>query len=380
MQTLHRKTDLRVRLFFRSRRPAKLRRKVVAIGAAIVVGVTCAGAATGHAESELKTWTEPHMGTRFTIRAWVDSDRSQAADRAADRAFAKVAGLNRICSDYVSDSEINRLHDSPAGTPVPISATLASILTTAQALSVETEGAFDVTLGPLIRQWRLSRKNTRLPRPEHLSDALARSGYRNLTIDDVQPSATLRVDGMQLDLGGIAKGCAADAALQIMKAAGFSRSLVAASGDIAVGDPPPERAHWRVGIRGLDSETVSADHTPLPGDLTDLIALSNAAISTSGDLEQSIVIDGTRYSHIVDPKTGLGLTHRRSVSVIAPTATESDSLATACSVLDRASALALIEKRGAGYHIRIRELDSDGELTVTDSDNFPPTLSAARKQ
>lgn len=314
------------------------------------------------------------MGTRFIIRAWVPSDQTAAADEAAASAFAKVAELNQICSDYVADSEINRLCDSPAKSPIPISETLASILITAQNLSVESDGAFDVTIGPLIRQWRLSRKNTRLPRPEHLSDALARSGYRNLLIDPKAPTATLHVDDMQLDLGGIAKGYAADAALSIMKAAGFPRTLVAASGDIAVADPPPDKPHWRVGIRGLDSATAPDPQNQLLGGLTGLIALRNAAISTSGDLEQSVVIDGTRYSHIVDPKTGFGLSHRRSISVIAPTATESDSLATACSVLDKAAALALIDERGSCYHIRIRELDSDDQLTVTDSENFPSTL------
>ncbi len=374
METHHRKTDLRVRLFCRLSQQGQY----LAIAVAIVVAITCGLAGTTHAESELKTWIEPHMGTKFTIRAWVASDQTEVGDEAAARAFARVAELNQICSDYVADSEINRLRDSPFGSPVAISETLASILITAQNLSAETDGAFDVTLGPLIRQWRLSRKNTRMPRPEHLTDALARSGYRNLLIDPKVPSATLRVDGMQLDLGGIAKGCAADAALETMKASGFSRSLVAASGDIAIGDPPPGKDHWRVGIRGLESETTPDPQNKLPGDLTGLIALSNAAISTSGDLEQSIVIEGTRYSHIVDPKTGLGLSHRRSVSVIAPTTTESDSLATACSVLDKTAALALIKKRGPAYHIRIRELDSNGELTVTDSKNFPPTLSAER--
>jgi len=327
-----------------------------------------------NAGTELLTWVEPHMGTKFTIRAWVDTEQTAAANEAAAQAFAKVAELNRICSDYIADSEINQLREIPSGTPAAISESLASILISAQELSAETDGAFDVTIGPLIRQWRLSRKNTRLPRPEYLSSALARCGYQHLKISSNPPTVTLGVEGMQIDLGGIAKGCAADAALDVMKEAGFAKSLVAASGDIAVGDPPPGKDHWRVGIRGLEPKVVDDSQKKLPGDLTGLIALSNAAISTSGDLEQSIVIDGTRYSHIVDPETGLGLTYRRSVSVIAPTAGESDSLATACSVLDRKAALALIKKRGPGYHIRIRQLDLDGKLTITETENFPPGI------
>ena len=334
----------------------------------------------------LHTWKEPHMGTVFTIRVSTNDEQKAAANDAVAAAFRRIAEINQACSDYVADSEIRTIAAHPAGKPVTISATLAPVLANASDLATETNGAFDPTIGPLIRQWRLSRKNSRLPRAEALAAAQRRSGYSKLTIDPAAPSATFAIADMQLDLGGIAKGYAADEALQTLREEGFPHSLVAASGDIVVGAPPTGKTAWRVGIRGLKTEAAQAeddgsDHAEydLPADLTGLIELKNAAISTSGDLNQFITIDDIRYSHIVDPHTGLGLTRRCSVTIIAPTAIESDSLATACSILDTQTALALIQKRGAGYHIRIRELDDSGKLRITESADFPSAVDPSPK-
>lgn len=364
------KTGLRVRLFFRL--PA------LAIGLALLLPAGSPVRATdADTPRELVTWTEPHMGTVFTIRVWVanNPDETQKAEGAVSLAFQKIGELDQICSDYIASSELNGLHRHDAETPVEISRTLADILQRSRQLSERTDGAFDVTIGPLIRQWRLSRKNSRLPRKQQLDAAFAATGYQNLVLDfpsgDASPTATLRVPGMKLDLGGIAKGSAADAALATLRSHGFPQSLVAASGDIAVGDPPPGKDSWRVGIQGLASDAEPVKEASLPGDLTGLIELSNAAISTSGDLRQWITIDGTRYSHIVDPTTGLGLTRRRSVSVIAPNATDSDSLATACSVLTWDAASSLISDLGGDYAIQLRELDDDGKLIIRQSKNFP---------
>ncbi|MCB1236175.1 MAG: FAD:protein FMN transferase [Verrucomicrobiae bacterium] len=289
----------------------------------------------------LLTFQRGAMGTRFTIRVWVESSaRAEAAQAAADAAFARILDLERIFSDYRADSEIVKLAARPAGMPVPVSRELLAVLDRTQRLSRETGGAFDVTLGPMIRLWRQSRKNTALPTEERLADARARSGWQKVEIDREAPAVTLAMDRMVLDFGGVAKGYAADEALAILRRRGFPRSLVAGSGDIALGDPPGGKSGWRIGIRSLD---VALAETP--EDLSGTVELANAAISTSGDTEQSIVIGGVRYSHIVDPKTGLGLTERIAVTVIGPDAATTDSLATAVSVLGREKGLALIESK-----------------------------------
>jgi thiamine biosynthesis lipoprotein len=138
---------------------------------------------------------------------------------------------------------------------------------------------------------------------------------------------------MQLDLGGIAKGYAADEALRLLKGRGMPRALVAASGDIAIGDPPPGQRGWKIAISGMDADAVSATPTLL---------LKNCGVSTSGDTEQFIEIDHVRYSHIVDPRTGLGLTNRIQATIIAPHTTASDSLATTVCVLGPKRGLALV--------------------------------------
>ena len=163
---------------------------------------------------------------------------------------------------------------------------------------------------------------------------------------------------MQLDAGGIAKGYAADAALEVLRSAGYGRSLVAAGGDLAIGDPPPDRKGWTVALEGL-----IPDH-PAPGSP---IVVSRCGVSTSGDEEQWVEIGGVRYSHIIDARTGAALTGRRSVTVIAPAGTLSDGLATAVSVLGPARGLALVAKTpGASASIsfadggRVRTVTSPG--------------------
>ena len=149
------------------------------------------------------------------------------------------------------------------------------------------------------------------------------TGYRLLSLDPVARTVTVSREGMQLDAGGIAKGFAADAALAGLRDAGLRRALVAAGGDLAVGDAPPGRAGWQIDLAGLD-EANTAPGSPL--------VLSNCGISTSGDAEQWVEIDGVRYSHVLDPRTGVGLTGHTSATVVAADATTSDTLATAVEV------------------------------------------------
>ena len=301
------------------------------------------------AKGQLLTFQEPHMGTLFTIRIWLPSapenrlKRVQSAIKEGTvddcrgysrKAFDRVAELNRIFSDYLVDSELSQLSLAPAKKPVPVSDDLLKILIRAREMSEKTDGAFDVTIGPMIRLWRRTRKNRSLPTTEQIAGARERTGYEKLIIDPKSKTVTKTVEGMVFDLGGIAKGYAADEALRILREGGFPRALVAASGDIALGDPPPGKSGWSVGIETLEMAE--------PGENN--FHLANAAVSTSGDTRKFFVIDEVRYSHIVDKTTGVGLTERIAASVIAPTATLSDSYATAVSILGREKGMALIEK------------------------------------
>lgn len=187
---------------------------------------------------------EPHMGTMFRILVYSDDlDRAHSAIRAA---FDRVAQLDQELSDYQPDSELNRACREAVGHEVRISDDLYVVLRAAQVLAERTDGAFDVSIGPLVRLWRRARQTRQLPDPVALSAAMQLVGYRHIHLAE----RTLRLDmpGMQLDLGAIGKGYAADQALKVLRGLGITQALVAASGDIAVGDSPPHKSGWEIGV------------------------------------------------------------------------------------------------------------------------------------
>ena len=301
--------------------------------------------------------TQPHMGTLFTLSLYAPD--APTANDAAKAAFARVADLNMILSDYEEESELRRLIRQPVGKPVTVSDDLMTLLQRSEALARRTDGAFDATLGPLIRYWRRARRQRTLPDPARLAQVRPAVGYENLELNPRQGTVTLLATNMFIDFGGIAKGYAADQALAALRQHGVSRALVAASGDIRAGDPPPGEKGWPVGIASIDATK---------GNLTEKILLKNAAVSTSGDTEQFVPIDGVRYSHIVDPKTGHGLRKRIGVTVVASDATTTDSLATAISVLGAERGLALIASI-PGTSALIVEV-TDGNTTRVASPGF----------
>lgn len=287
------------------------------------------------------------MGTLFNMTVFA-TDQA-VAEAAAEAAFRRIVDLENIMSDYQADSELNLLCQKPFGVPVPVSEPLFDVLWQARRFSELSDGAFDATVGPYVRLWRFARKRKELPSAVDLASARAAVGWRKLDLDRAQRTATLRVPGMRLDLGGIAKGYASDQALKVLRAHGISRALVAASGDIAVADPPPNQQGWRVAVSGLDSSTNAA---------APLLMLKAAAVSTSGDTEQFVEIGGTRYSHIVDPRTGLGLTNRIQASVVGPNATTTDALATTLCILGPEHGQRLVKRlKNVGARVVTRSRD-----------------------
>ncbi|HEY5479844.1 MAG TPA: FAD:protein FMN transferase [Verrucomicrobiae bacterium] len=277
-------------------------------------------------------FSHPAMGTLISITLYA-SDPA-AAKAAAAAAFQRIDALEDILSDYQADSELMRLCDQPFGTPVPVSVELFEVLQRAQKISQLSDGAFDVTVGPYIRLWRFARKRKVLPTPAEIAAARVAVGWQKLRLDQRARTVTLLVPNMRLDLGSIGKGYAADQALRLLKGRGIDRALVAASGDIAIGNPPPGQRGWKLGIAAFDGSTNAPPRTLL---------LHNAGISTSGDTEQFIEINGVHYSHIVNPATGLGMTERIQSTVIGPDATTTDSLDTTVSLLGVGRGLALID-------------------------------------
>ena len=264
-------------------------------------------------------YTQLHMGVPVRILLYAPDE--PAGERAATAAFARFAELEASMSDYRPASELMRLCARAGGPPVPVSPDLFRVLERAQEVARRSEGAFDVTVGPYVALWRAARREGRLPGKEALEQARRLVGWQKVHLDAKERTVRLEVAGMRLDLGGIAKGYACDRAREALAEQGCRRVLIEAGGDIVAGDPPPGAAGWRVRIAQARGGTPPA------------LSLARAAISSSGDTEQYVTIDGTRYSHIVDPRTGLGLTSRVAVTVLAGDGLTTDSLATAVSVL-----------------------------------------------
>lgn len=273
------------------------------------------------------------MATLWTITCY--GNDLQAVKAAAHAAFKRVDALESCMTDYNPESELMQLSKAPFGQAHPVSEDLFRIMEESGKITRWSQGTFDVTAGPLIQVWRRARRQKELPGAERIAEARSAMGWRNVTLDRRHRAVTLRIPNMRLDLGGIAKGFAADAALKVLREQGFPQSLVAASGDLAIGDAPPGTAGWPVRIGD-------------PVGRTNLVAvtlhLKNVGVSTSGDAEQFVEIEGQRYSHIVDPRTGAGLTNRVQATVIAECATRSDALATAVCILGVERATPLIDR------------------------------------
>lgn len=302
------------------------------------------------------------------------SREESAAQDAAAAAFDRLAQLDSIMSDFRKDSELMRLCERSGTGPVKVSVDLCAVLKISLASSHASGGAFDVTVGPAVQLWREARRTLTLPDDESLAAARSLIGWRNVVLDEQNRTVELKLEGMQLDVGGIGKGYAAQQAVNLVKERGFKSCMVALAGDIVVGDAPPGERGWRVeiaqrsdvelplplgdgrgeGERTSDVQSLDDDvstYRPSPprngsgGSLSvksRTLLLANAAVSTSGDAEQFIDINGTRYSHLIDPRTGLGITAQRSVTVFAPRGELADALSSALCVMGPEHAQAVL--------------------------------------
>jgi len=307
------------------------------------------------------------MGVSVAIQVYADDELM--ANQAADAAYARFKELDRVMSDYDPDSELMRLcASSGPGKPVTVSADLATVLERAQRLSADSDGAFDVTVGPIVNLWRIARRSKEPPDADRLQAALKKVGYQKLKLDPVARTVELLQPGMRIDLGGIAVGYAVDEAMRIFRERGLPRVLIDAAGDIGIGEPPPGREGWRVEIELLGGSR------PMPL----VLELKNCAVTTSGDVSKFVEFNGVRYSHIVDPQTGYGLSRRTSATVIAPDCITADSVATTLNVLGPERSLEFVADR-PGVETFIETAGDDGMVGTSQSPGFAAFLSDAEK-
>ena len=273
---------------------------------------------------EKYTFSQACMGTMFKIVVYSPYSYSDTAT-IIEQAYDLAEEMNNIFSDYMADSEVGEFNRCEPNEPHRASSHLIDLLKSSKEISFRTQGNFDPTCGSLSRLWRLSRRTNKLPSPKKLEAAKAACGFSNLKIENSSALITKLNPDTRLDFGGIAKGYTADKMLELLKNKGLSSSSISAGGDIVLGDPPPGKDGWRVQIIPYRNK----NRKPTT------IKISNAAVSTSGNTEQAITIKGQRYSHILNPISGLGLIHENAATVIAPSSTYSDPLATALCIMGK---------------------------------------------
>lgn len=292
------------------------------------------------------------MGTIVEITV---AHRSEEQARTAiNAAMAEFRRIDELVSSYKPGSVISRVNQVGSSRKVSVGEEVFRLLRDAVAISAASEGAFDSTIWPVYRLWGFDQGG-KVPSPDMIADKLNLVGYQNLDFDDYGYSVGYKIKGMGLDLGATAKGWAVDRAMEILLSHGVRNAIVDAGGDLRVIGARPGKEFWRIGIR----------HPRDPGGVILTFELNDAAIVTSGDYERFFVADGVRYHHILDPATGQPARGCQSVTVLAPTAAEADSCATAAFVLGPEKGIAFLRSRSG---VRGVIIGSDGRLHWTDED------------
>jgi thiamine biosynthesis lipoprotein len=260
------------------------------------------------------------MGTSCRLAVTISRRGARGAADGLDRAEATIRGIESRMSVWLEDSELSRLNRAPAGRSVPLSPETREVLARARRAAVQTRGAFDVTVGPLVLLWRRAPELGRPPDPAELARARAESRWEHFeTTSDGLRKLT---DGARIDLGGIAKGYAIDRAAAILSALAPQGGLVDIGGDLLVWGKPPQSERWEIDVRDPFGTL------PLVG-----LRIAEGAVCTSGDYARFVEVGGHRFSHIIDPRSGLPAERVVSVTVTAPEAETADIWATALSVL-----------------------------------------------
>lgn len=292
------------------------------------------------------------------------SQSPENASLASQAVFRSIDKLKDIFTDYHAESELRRLCENSDGkTAIKVSKPLYWVLDRAVQVSQDSEGAFDVTVGPVTKLWRRAIRKRKLPDPDRLAEAQKRVGYQLIHLNPEDRTVLLEKPDMQIDLGGIAKGYMIDQALAIFREHGIDRALVDIGGDIGLSAPPLEKTGWTISIAPLEKRG-HATFSPFCR-----LKLANCTIATSGDTERFVEIEGRRYSHLIDPRTGIGISDHSNVTVIARDAMTADALASAVSILGPTEGLKLIERTSDAEALILRKpVDS---IEVYKSTGFP---------
>jgi FAD:protein FMN transferase len=297
----------------------------------LALAILLAGAAVASAKPGKVTYTGKAMGTFVTV--WLWTEEQEAAARATEAVFDEMKRLDTVMTTWTETSEVSQINAAAGKQPVKVSAETFEVIERAQDIARKSDGVFDISVGAYKGLWKFDEDlDGTLPDPAEVARRLKRVGYKDIVLDKKRRTVFLRRKGMAITLGGIAKGYAVDKCAALLRAAGFKDFMIQAGGDMYVagnkgGEP------WVVGIRD-----------PRGPDMFALTPIEDRSFSTSGDYERGFVKDGTRYHHILDPRTGQPARASRSVTIRAKDAFIADSWSKVMFILGRDKGLELIKK------------------------------------
>ena len=273
------------------------------------------------------------MGNRFTITV-VDDD-AQWAEQQIDAAIAEVRRIEKLLTTFSEDSQTNQINENAGIMPTKVDKEVFDIIQRSLRISALTDGAFDITYGSIDKRfWNFDKEMTSLPDAETAKESVRLINYRNVVLDAQNLTVFLKEKGMRIGFGGIGKGYAAERAKQLLIKNGVKSGIVNAAGDLTTWGNQPNGKPWTIAIADPDTQNKAFSY----------LNISGVAVATSGNYEKYVVIDGKKYSHTIDPKTGFPVSGIKSVTIICPNAELADAMATPITVLGVDAGLGLINQ------------------------------------
>lgn len=330
-------------------RPRHAGQALIVIAAAYVVAASALSGVEAQGTA-ITTVRRYQMGTSTEVRAWGGDPATRTA--AIDDAFAAFADVDRMMSNYRDDSELARVNRDAARGPVPVSEPLFRVIQAADLVSRQSNGAFDITVGPLVRLWGFHDHKPHVPSARELDVVGPLVNFRNVMLDEDARTVRFVRPGTELDLGGIGKGFAVELAAAALRARGLSGFIDAGGNQYLLGQPLG-KATWTVGVRDPDN----ADG------LLGTLAVPEGSVSTSATYANFLTMNGRKYGHILDPRTLMPSDASVSVTIWSPDGTLADALSKAAFVLGRERGLALIDSMPRTMGL-IAYRDTDGHVAT----------------
>lgn len=322
------------------------RRAFVQLFPTLLIGAVLLIGGCGEPAREALKLSGSAQGTRYNITV-VTGDRPLDATQLQQQIEARLAAIDKALSNYRDDSDIEALNRAPTGEWIEVSPDLYNVLLLSMEVSWLSNGAFDVTVAPLVRLWGFGSAEPRASPPTDAEIAAAREtiGFQYLELD-LTAARVRKGRPVQIDLAGVAQGYSVDVLAQLLDAAGVEHYLVELGGELRTKGLSPRGTPWRIAIEKPTGE---------PGSVQQALLVSGAAVSTSGDYRDYFERDGVRYSHTLDASTGRPIAHRlASVTVVHPECGYADAISTAIMVLGPERGLQLAEQLGLAVYLIIR--------------------------